>query len=214
MFDREYYRLDQAADLSKCKVDDLIHFGATGKLPIYLLVEVGLCPTLIYETSFGTEGLVDLRFLEPSDPLFKEPIPGPLRLKSSCLKAYESRSDDVLADFDGVKYEGDSCTRMSLILMHDVYLRPDNMVVMADDLPLLTDGGVEKPIRANVERSMLQLIIGMAMARYGYDPAAKKNTAVAEIAKDLELLGIPLDQDTVRAYLQKAAPFLQRPNSP
>jgi hypothetical protein len=85
------------------------------------------------------------------------------------------------------------------------------MVVMADDLPLLTDGGAEKPIRANVERSMLQLIIGMAMAGYGYDPAAKKNPAVAEIAKDLERLGIPLDQYTVRAYLQKAAPLLPQP---
>lgn len=213
MIDRDYHRLDQAADLSKYKVDDLIHFGATGKLPIYLLVEGGFYPQMIWETSYTTEETFpDIRLIESSDDRYKTLIFGPLRVRSSCLKAYESRSSDVSADFDWIGHKEGSCRIYTWFLPdHTIHLRADNMVVMANDLPLLTEGGVEKPIRANVERSMLQLIIGMAMGRYRYDPTEKKSSAVAAIAKDLELCGISLDEDTVRAYLKKAAAHLPQP---
>jgi hypothetical protein len=56
--------------------------------------------------------------------------------------------------------------------------------------------------------SMLRLIIGMAIQGYKYAPAAAKNSAVREIADDLHLLGIGLDEDTVRKYLQEAKDLL------
>jgi len=43
----------------------------------------------------------------------------------------------------------------------------------------------------------------MAMKGYSYDPTAKKNSAVADIAADLALLGLPLGDDTIRKYLKQ-----------
>ena len=62
----------------------------------------------------------------------------------------------------------------------------------------------DKPL-ANRERDTLyKLVIGMAIRGYRYDPKAKKNDAVSDIASDLELLGIPLDKNTIRKWLNQA----------
>ncbi len=42
----------------------------------------------------------------------------------------------------------------------------------------------------------------MAIGRYRYKPSALKNRATALIADDLRMLGIPLDEDTVRRHIQ------------
>ena len=61
----------------------------------------------------------------------------------------------------------------------------------------------DKPL-TNIERdSLLKLVIGMAIKGYSYDPTAKKNSAVAEIAADLTLLGLQLGDDTIRKYLKQ-----------
>jgi hypothetical protein len=57
--------------------------------------------------------------------------------------------------------------------------------------------------------SLLKLVIGMAIVGYKFDPKAQRNQATADIASDLERLGIPLDPDTVRAYLREAAELLE-----
>jgi hypothetical protein len=57
--------------------------------------------------------------------------------------------------------------------------------------------------------SMLKLIAGMAAGRYGCDPKALRNPATRAIADDLQLNGIPLDEDTVRKYLQLAKAILE-----
>jgi len=64
--------------------------------------------------------------------------------------------------------------------------------------------------------SLLKLVIGMAVAGYGHDPRARRSDKVAEIAADLERLGIGLSDDTVRKYLREGAELLPRvdPNSP
>jgi hypothetical protein len=56
--------------------------------------------------------------------------------------------------------------------------------------------------------SLLKLAIGMAIRGYKFNPHAQRNEATAEIAKDLQELGIPLDADTVRGYLQEATTLL------
>ena len=52
--------------------------------------------------------------------------------------------------------------------------------------------------------SLLKLVIGMAIKKYHYKPELGKNSATTNIANDLEELGIGLDQDTVRKYLNEA----------
>lgn len=61
----------------------------------------------------------------------------------------------------------------------------------------------DKPLTASERDSLLKLVIGMAMKGYSYDPNAKKNSAVADIAADLALLGLPLGDDTIRKYLKQ-----------
>lgn len=78
---------------------------------------------------------------------------------------------------------------------------------------------VESPMRkgdtlSRREReSLMKLVIGMAIAGYKYRPGANRNAATAEIAGDLATSGIPLDEDTVRKWLQEAAELLpSKPN--
>lgn len=49
--------------------------------------------------------------------------------------------------------------------------------------------------------SLLKLVIGMAVKKYRYDAAASRNAATRNIANDLDLVGVPLDEDTIRKYL-------------
>jgi len=56
--------------------------------------------------------------------------------------------------------------------------------------------------------SMLKIILGMAVSKYGYQGDASRNTATGEnsasIASDLEKIGLDLDPDTIRRYLNEA----------
>jgi len=65
-----------------------------------------------------------------------------------------------------------------------------------------SEGEIEKPLSDSERDSLLKLVIGMAIKGYGYNPTAKKNSSVADIANDLALLGLPLGDDTVRKYLK------------
>ncbi len=66
---------------------------------------------------------------------------------------------------------------------------------------------------ARERESMLRLIIGMAIKGHTYRPDAAKNAAVKEISGDLYSLGIGLDKDTVRKYLQAGKELLPRPET-
>jgi hypothetical protein len=52
--------------------------------------------------------------------------------------------------------------------------------------------------------TLLKLVIGMAVEGYDYVPGAARNDAVAEIAADLEKVGVAVSADTVRDYLKEA----------
>jgi|TARA_Y100000031_G_scaffold155831_1_gene207910 hypothetical protein len=56
--------------------------------------------------------------------------------------------------------------------------------------------------------SLLKMILGMAVSKYGYHGDASRNTATGDnrgsIASDLEKIGIALDSDTIRAHLKEA----------
>lgn len=56
--------------------------------------------------------------------------------------------------------------------------------------------------------SLLKLVLGMAVASYGYDPKEKRNSASGDnsgsIADSLAAIGLNIDSDTVRKYLKEA----------
>jgi hypothetical protein len=66
----------------------------------------------------------------------------------------------------------------------------------------------EKSLGTRERETLLKIIIGMAIEGYRYNPGAAKNTAVSEIANDLEKLGITVSDDTVRKWLNEGAELL------
>ena len=58
------------------------------------------------------------------------------------------------------------------------------------------------------EESFLKIVIAMAVRGYGFDPSASKSPISKQIADDAALLGISIDEDTVRKYLKLSADLL------
>lgn len=54
----------------------------------------------------------------------------------------------------------------------------------------------QKELGTRERESLLRLIIGMAVRGYGFDPRSRRSEIPQQIANDLELLGIPLSDDT------------------
>lgn len=65
--------------------------------------------------------------------------------------------------------------------------------------------GYKTELSEKERKTMLKLIIGMAIDGYGYDPRSPRNTATGEnntsIQSRLQCQGILIDNDTIRNYL-------------
>lgn len=68
-------------------------------------------------------------------------------------------------------------------------------------------------LKTRERESLLKLVIGMAIKGYAHDPAKGRTNTASEIAGDLLMLGIPLSDDTIRAYLQEARELLPSPET-
>lgn len=75
-------------------------------------------------------------------------------------------------------------------------------------------GGIENDLTTRERNKLLQILIGMAVGAYRYDPASQKNTATKEIVDDAAALGIKIDDGTVRKYLREASSLFLPGNSP
>tara|TARA_R110002051_G_scaffold324773_2_gene423658 strand:+ start:45979 stop:46836 length:858 start_codon:yes stop_codon:yes gene_type:complete len=73
--------------------------------------------------------------------------------------------------------------------------------------PTPTDS-VAKPLGELARTSLLKLVIGMAVKGYGHNPKASRTGTASEIASDLRLVGLSLDEDTIRKYLAEARELL------
>jgi hypothetical protein len=63
----------------------------------------------------------------------------------------------------------------------------------------------EKSLSTRERDTLLKLVVGMAIKGYTFDPKAGRSNVPAEIASDLEKLGIGLSDDTVRKWLKEAS---------
>ena len=66
----------------------------------------------------------------------------------------------------------------------------------------------EKPLLTRERDTVLKLVIGMAISGYKYNSDAARNDAIGEISRDLESLGISLDQNTIRKWITEASKLL------
>ena len=72
---------------------------------------------------------------------------------------------------------------------------------------------IEKSVSPKERNSMLLVILGMAIDKYGYDPASDRNPATGSnknsIKASLEKIGIPISNDTLKKYLEEAIQIQQ-----
>ncbi len=87
-------------------------------------------------------------------------------------------------------------------------LKLTQIITNQNQPPLSTSDSLQTITR----EKMLKIIIGMAIKKYGYTPGEKRNSASGEntgsIHCDLGMLGIQVDVDTIRNYLDEAALLL------
>lgn len=68
----------------------------------------------------------------------------------------------------------------------------------------LSSGKSKQDLGTRERKTVLKLILGMAVSRYGYG-SDKKRQAVSEIQRDLDLMGLKVDDQTIRNWLKEAA---------
>lgn len=70
---------------------------------------------------------------------------------------------------------------------------------------------LEDNLKQSGYNTLLKIILGMAMDKYNYKPTGR-NTATGgnknSISAGLELVGLPVSDDTIREYLKKAKKLL------
>lgn len=84
----------------------------------------------------------------------------------------------------------------------------ESLTARLDDLAATPVSLGNKGLSVRERDSLLKLVIGMAIKGYGHDPKAGRSSTAREVASDLALIGVPLDEDTVRKYLAEARELL------
>lgn len=77
----------------------------------------------------------------------------------------------------------------------------------------LTEKSVKKPdlkqeLSPREKDSLLKILLGLSLTNYTFDPKASRNSTAREIADDLLLHGLSVDEDTIRKWLNEAKQFL------
>jgi hypothetical protein len=62
----------------------------------------------------------------------------------------------------------------------------------------------DKPLNPKSRISLLKLVLGMGIDGYGYKPKAERSPIPREVCDALANIGITIDEDTVRSWLQQA----------
>jgi len=65
-----------------------------------------------------------------------------------------------------------------------------------------------RPTSTRERESLLKIVIAVAIKKYNYRPDMAKNSATSNIATALRDLDLPLDEDTIRKYLNEAKNLL------
>lgn len=63
---------------------------------------------------------------------------------------------------------------------------------------------INRPVSKQEKNTLLKLIAAMAIGGYRFDPSAARNQATADIANDLNLLGLEMDQKTILKWIRDA----------
>jgi hypothetical protein len=222
---KKYYPLDEAALMLNCKPADLIHLGVQDKLPVYALADGWYAHVWAreIEDSVSIYGETEQTLGSPmrmSPPNAPQTLNGPMRLQVETLLRYEANADAVtnsfVAPYDATFApehinEYRLCNPNNPTQSVEIAIKTCKLVVLDQDLQSInkhSQSALEKPLGETEKKSLLRMVIGMAICGYKYDPSKLKNEATSEIRCDLDSVGISLDDDTIRKYLKEAAQLL------
>lgn len=62
-----------------------------------------------------------------------------------------------------------------------------------------------RPLGTKEQQTLLKLVLGLAVDGYGYRPKDSRSKVIPEIKRNLESVGVKLDEDTIRKWLREAA---------
>ncbi|MDR5755598.1 hypothetical protein [Caballeronia sp. LZ035] len=110
--------------------------------------------------------------------------------------------EDPLYICDAVRRAGFS---LPVQLVHELAKRQTRGESRAT--PRFDDAKMNKSAVTKERQAMLKLIIGLAMGGYRLDPDAPRNSHAKEMRIDLERAGVPLDDATIKKYLDEARRF-------
>ncbi|MCB1518919.1 MAG: hypothetical protein KDJ19_15060 [Hyphomicrobiaceae bacterium] len=118
----------------------------------------------------------------------------------------KKRDEEEKRHLDEFMQRHDSQLSKALALIKEYRIEREKL--MEELQKARTKSKPEKILGTKERDSLLKLVIGMAKGGYGFVPDATRSPIAGEIASDLALAGIPLDEDTVRKYLVQAKQFL------
>ncbi|RWO00958.1 hypothetical protein [Mesorhizobium sp.] len=123
---------------------------------------------------------------------------------SALMAAMADHSQSISTLTEG--YNGLLAQRDELIGLKDN--RIESLTAMLADMERTLSTPRQKPLGARERDSFLKLVIGMAIKGYSFDPKSGRSTTAKEISGDLALIGLAMDEDTVRKYLAEAKQLL------
>ncbi|MBI1301935.1 MAG: hypothetical protein GC137_09810 [Alphaproteobacteria bacterium] len=108
-------------------------------------------------------------------------------------------------DSKGVWYE---CTEIIVNTEELLKCVPieDSLIKKAND----NSSKKTKILHPKEKETLLKIVLGLALTNYEFDPKSSRNSTAREIADDLSLHDISVDEDTVRKWLKESIEFLPR----
>lgn len=210
---KQYYSLEEAAHLTGLSRDDLIHFGATGKIKIWALADGWLVNFYAIDLIEGHSGTA--RGDEVKKSLTPYRISGPVQLYAETLVRIEANPDAKAtrfvapfspeADLDHDIYEYRACTESSIDEQpYSIEIGKCRLVVFNEDLGELikTDSlHDEKPIETRERRSMHLIIAALAHIN-GMDLKKPSKTALM-IKNQMDHMHEHISQKAIEDHLNK-----------
>ncbi len=128
-------------------------------------------------------------------------------IKENCVE-----STDWKTHHDGL-LEKEQALQAEAVLLRERIVELEQKIA---DLQRVMDAPekTEKPGEKRERKTLLRMIIGMAVVAYHYDPANYRSSTIPDIKHDLELAGVPVDDETIRKFIGEGRALLppSKPN--
>lgn len=141
------------------------------------------------EFNSGRSPLAILRWAKQRQIAVPASLQASVDLQAEPMVDWKEAHDQIAIELERVRAELD----MSKAQLHDI---------------IAEQASASRNLSTRERVSVLKLMLGMAIGGYGYAPAAARSPTAKEIAADLHRIGLTLDEDTVRKYLEEAKSLL------